>query len=58
MLGVLTGHVLKDPDATINYHADALPGIKPNLRNAILQADDDIERIVALLDSADEYGEM
>ncbi len=49
VLGLLTGHVLKDPGATINYHADNLPGITPTLRNPMLQAEDDIEQIVALL---------
>ena len=52
VLGVLTGHVLKDPGATINYHADNLPGITPTLRNPMRQVDDDIEQIVALLQSA------
>ena len=52
VLGILTGHVLKDPDATINYHADNLPGITPSLRNPMRQADDDIEQIVALLNGA------
>ena len=49
VLGVLTGHVLKDPQATIGYHADELPGIKPQLRNPMLSAEDDLEQIVALL---------
>ena len=52
VLGILTGHVLKDPDATINYHADNLPGITPSLRNPMRQVDDDIEQIVALLNGA------
>ena len=52
VLGVLTGHVLKDPGATINYHADNLPDITPKLRNPMRQVDDDIEQIVALLQSA------
>ncbi|MCY4245952.1 MAG: threonine synthase [Chloroflexi bacterium] len=49
VLGVLTGHVLKDPEATIGYHADALPGITPGLRNPMLHAEADLEQIVALL---------
>ena len=52
VLGVLTGHVLKDPGAIINYHADNLPDITPKLRNPMRQVDDDIEQIVALLQSA------
>ena len=49
VLGILTGHVLKDPGATMGYHADELPGIAPTYRNAMLTAEDDIEQILALL---------
>lgn len=49
VLAVLTGHVLKDPEATIGYHADLLEGITPGFRNRILQADDDIDQITRLL---------
>ena len=49
VLGLLTGHVLKDPEATIGYHADQLDGISPKYRNRMLQADDDIDEIVRLL---------
>lgn len=49
VLGVLTGHVLKDPEATIGYHANQLDGIAPSYRNAMLQADDDLDEIVRLL---------
>ncbi|MCY3780446.1 MAG: threonine synthase [Chloroflexi bacterium] len=49
VLGVLTGHVLKDPEATIGYHADTLEDITPSFRNRMLQADDDFEAIVRLL---------
>ncbi len=27
VVGILTGHVLKDPDATVNYHKNTLPNI-------------------------------
>ncbi len=49
VLGVLTGHVLKDSQATIGYHADELPGITPQFRNPMLSAEADLEQIVALL---------
>lgn len=49
VLGILTGHVLKDPEATIGYHADQLDGISPKHRNRMLQAEDDIDEIVRLL---------
>ena len=49
VLAVLTGNVLKDPEATIGYHADQLAGIKPGYRNRILQADDNLDEIIRLL---------
>ncbi len=49
VLAVLTGHVLKDPEATIGYHADTLEHIEPRFRNQMLQAEDDPEAIIRLL---------
>ncbi len=49
VLGVLTGHVLKDPEATMGYHADNLAAINPAYQNALLQSEDDLEQIAALL---------
>ncbi len=50
VLGVLTGHILKDPEATIGYHAGALEGIPPARANRMLQVEDDIEAIIRLLE--------
>ena len=49
VVGVLTGHVLKDPDATIGYHNNLLDDITPAYPNRLLNARDDIEQIVQLL---------
>ncbi len=49
VVGVLTGHVLKDPEATIGYHADQLDNIVPTYRNVMQQVDDNIDEIIALL---------
>lgn len=49
VVGILTGHVLKDPEATINYHSNQLEGIIPAYPNKMLQAGDDIEEIIRLL---------
>jgi threonine synthase len=49
VVGILTGHILKDPEATIGYHADQLENIVPSYRNQMLQADDDIDQIIELL---------
>ncbi len=50
VVAVLTGNVLKDPEATIGYHADQLPGISPRYRNRILQADDNLAEIIRLIE--------
>ena len=50
VVGVLTGHVLKDPEATIGYHADSLNGIVPEHRNEMLQVDDDFDKLVTILE--------
>ena len=49
VVGILTGHVLKDPEATMGYHANILPAIDPAYQNAVKQTDDDLRRIVELL---------
>ncbi|GAB5489858.1 MAG: threonine synthase [Phototrophicaceae bacterium] len=49
VLGVLTGHVLKDPDATIGYHANSLDDIEAHFANTLLSAGDDIDEIIGLL---------
>jgi threonine synthase len=54
VVGVLTGHVLKDPDATIGYHSNQLEDIDPQYANRLREVGDDIEAIVELLDTADE----
>lgn len=47
--GILTGHVLKDPDATIGYHSNMLEDITPHYQNKLRQAGDNLEEIVRLL---------
>ena len=49
VVGILTGHALKDPEATVGYHADSLSDISPAFQNAMLKADDDLDEIVNLL---------
>lgn len=49
VVGVLTGHVLKDPDATIGYHSNTLDNIAPQYANRLQEVGDDIEAIVELL---------
>jgi threonine synthase len=49
VVGILTGHVLKDPEATIGYHADQLDNIVPAYRNPMLQAEDSLDEIISIL---------
>lgn len=56
VVGILTGHVLKDPEATMGYHADTLPAIDPAYQNALLQTEDDLRRIVELLEDQSRTG--
>ena len=50
VLGVLTGHILKDPEATIGYHADQLANLSAKYANTVLQVDDNFDEIARLLD--------
>jgi len=54
VMGILTGHVLKDPDATIGYHSDNLEDIEPQYPNELLTAGDDIDEIIGLLTQGNE----
>lgn len=49
VVGILSGHVLKDPDTTIGYLNNNLEGIQAQYPNQVLSADNDIEAIVAIL---------
>lgn len=49
VVGILTGHVLKDPDATIGYHSASLDDIEPAYPNPIYTAADDVNAITHIL---------
>ncbi len=49
VVGILTGHILKDPDATIGYHRDTLAGIHAAFPNRLHQAEPSVEAITAIL---------
>ncbi len=42
---IITGNVLKDPDATINYHLGKLKGIHPKFQNKPTVIDADLESV-------------
>ncbi len=49
VVGILTGSILKDPDAVIGYHTGKLPGIKGNFANAPLKIKADVESVRKIL---------
>jgi threonine synthase len=49
VVGILTGHVLKDADAVIDYHSNQLEGIHPRYANKLHQSEATIEALSALL---------
>jgi threonine synthase len=44
--GILTGHLLKDPDAVVNYHKDELEGIVPTYPNRPIRTSSDLNAIL------------
>lgn len=50
VVGILTGNILKDPDATIGYHTNELDDIHPQFVNELLTAPDDLDEIIRLLE--------
>jgi threonine synthase len=49
VVAVLTGHVLKDPDAVVNYHTNALEDIRPAHPNRLYEAEGEVAEIEAIL---------
>ncbi len=52
VVGILTGHILKDPEATIHYHDQTLADIRPQFPNPLHPAAPDIEAISQILEQA------
>ena len=49
--GILTGNILKDPDATVNYHMGKLEGYDCQYQNEPIVVDADIEKVKDALKS-------
>jgi threonine synthase len=49
VVSILTGHLLKDPDATIGYHRDELGALKASYPNHLHQAEPSVEAISQIL---------
>jgi threonine synthase len=48
---VLTGHVLKDPDAIVGYHRGELPGITPAHANPPVTTDATLDAVLRAMDA-------
>jgi threonine synthase len=49
VVGILTGHVLKDPEAIINYHSDQLPHIRPAYPTRLYESGPSVEELSRIL---------
>ncbi|MBZ0292266.1 MAG: threonine synthase [Anaerolineae bacterium] len=55
VVGILTGHLLKDPDATIAYHRDQLDSIKAHYPNHIHEVAPSVDEIARILSNGGEH---
>lgn len=51
VVGILTGHILKDPDATIGYHSDTLDNLSAAYPNRLHQAEPSVDEITRILEA-------
>jgi threonine synthase len=49
VVGILTGHVLKDPEATIDYHNDKLEHVRAVCPNQIIDVEPSVDALAAAL---------
>ncbi len=49
LVGILTGHLLKDPDATINYHLEKLSGIDSKKANKPRQIETSVDAVLTTI---------
>jgi threonine synthase len=49
VVGILTGHILKDADAVINYHSGKLDGIRATYPNRLYQSEPTIDALSQIL---------
>jgi threonine synthase len=53
VVGILTGHLLKDPDATIGYHRDSLDDIHAAYPNRIHEVEPSVAEIARILNAGE-----
>ncbi|MFH1375945.1 MAG: threonine synthase [Patescibacteria group bacterium] len=49
VVGILTGHLLKDPDATINYHTGKIDAVEAAQANQPVQIEAKVEAVLAVV---------
>jgi threonine synthase len=49
--GILTGHLLKDPEIVVDYHRGALSGITSNFANALRKSDPTLKAVLSAMDA-------
>jgi threonine synthase len=47
--GILTGHLLKDPEIVVDYHRGALPGITSNFANALRRSEPNLTAVLSAM---------
>ena len=47
--GILTGHLLKDPEIVIDYHRGTLPGIASNFANALKRSEPTLKGVLSAM---------
>ena len=51
--GILTGHLLKDPEIVVDYHRGALPGIASNFANALRRSGPTLKDVLEAMGESD-----
>lgn len=51
VVGILTGHLLKDPDVVVNYHTEGIEGIESRHANAPISSSAEIDEIRKIIRS-------
>jgi len=49
VVGILTGHLLKDPEIVVDYHRGALAGIQSNFANALRRSEANLSAVLAAM---------
>jgi threonine synthase len=56
VVGILTGHILKDPEATIDYHDGELKGVTATYPNHLHRSEPNVEMLRQILEPRETAG--